>query len=111
MVAGGGRNIAVSKWRRAKRYALLLRKSADPHPVMVETSPDRVVVMEAIGKLPRNQAETIALHYIADLPVAEIAECMRVSVGTVKSRLARGRAALAEILGDRAADLSKVGKE
>ena len=35
------------------------------------------------------------LHYLADLPVDEIAGLLEVPVGTVKSRLSRARAALA----------------
>jgi RNA polymerase sigma-70 factor (ECF subfamily) len=38
-------------------------------------------------------------HYGAGLPVEEIARQLRVPAGTVKSRLARGRAALARRLG------------
>jgi RNA polymerase sigma-70 factor (ECF subfamily) len=35
------------------------------------------------------------LHYLADIPIAEIAASERVAEGTVKSWLHRGRAALA----------------
>ena len=37
----------------------------------------------------------IALHYLADLPVDTIAEELGIPPGTVKSRLSRGRDALA----------------
>ena len=42
--------------------------------------------------------EALALHHLADLPVAEVAFTLGVPEGTVKARLARGRAALAELL-------------
>ena len=42
----------------------------------------------------------VVLHYFADLPVDEVAALLEVPVGTVKSRLSRARAALAERLGD-----------
>jgi RNA polymerase sigma-70 factor (ECF subfamily) len=45
--------------------------------------------------LPRGQRDALALHYLVDLPIDEVADTLRVSVGTVKSRLSRGRQALA----------------
>jgi RNA polymerase sigma-70 factor (ECF subfamily) len=50
--------------------------------------------------LPAAYREVIVLHYFADLPVDEIARLLDVPTGTVKSRLSRGRAALATHLGD-----------
>ena len=47
---------------------------------------------------PRS-GEVLALYYLADLPVAEVAATLGCAVGTVKSRLMRGREALAETLG------------
>ena len=46
------------------------------------------------------QREAIALHHLADLPVAEVASLLGVAEGTIKARLARGRAALAPLLTD-----------
>jgi RNA polymerase sigma-70 factor (ECF subfamily) len=40
----------------------------------------------------------LVLHYVAELAVERIAADLRLPVGTVKSRLARGRAALAQHL-------------
>ena len=52
----------------------------------------------ALRSLPRRQAETLALHYLEDLPVIEIAEILGIAEGTVKAHLHRGRVALAERL-------------
>jgi RNA polymerase sigma-70 factor (ECF subfamily) len=38
------------------------------------------------------------LHHLVGLPVEEVARELRVPAGTVKSRLARGRQALAQVL-------------
>ena len=54
--------------------------------------------MAALRQLPAAQREAIALHHLADLPVAEVALTLGVPEGTVKARLARGRAALAALL-------------
>jgi RNA polymerase sigma-70 factor, ECF subfamily len=42
----------------------------------------------------------VVLHYLADVPVAEIAAEEGVPVGTVKTWLHRGRTALAGLLGE-----------
>jgi RNA polymerase sigma-70 factor (ECF subfamily) len=43
----------------------------------------------------------LVLHHVHDLPVEEVAHLLRVPVGTVKSRLARARAAVAPLLTER----------
>jgi RNA polymerase sigma-70 factor (ECF subfamily) len=93
-------NLAVSRWRRTgtvRRTVALLRRQPAVH--VDEPGPDRVVLVAALGRLPANQRRVLVLHYLADLPVAEIAEREGVPVGTVKSWLHRGRAALAARLG------------
>jgi DNA-directed RNA polymerase specialized sigma24 family protein len=57
-------------------------------------------LVQALGSLPVRQRQAIVLHYLADLPVAEIAQALAVPSGTVKSLLARGRRALAAKLGE-----------
>lgn len=52
----------------------------------------------AMGRLPDKQREVLALRELADLDYAEIAQTLKVPLGTVKSRVARGRAALKELL-------------
>ena len=44
------------------------------------------------------QRQVIVLHHLVGLPVEEVASELRLATGTVKSRLARGRAALASTL-------------
>lgn len=53
-----------------------------------------------VRRLPRRQAQVIALHYVYDLGVAEIAQTLGCAEGTVKSHLFRARATLAGRLGE-----------
>ena len=59
---------------------------------------DRVDVTRALAALPAQQRHVVVLHHLLGLPVEQIAAELAVPVGTVKSRLSRGRAALAPLL-------------
>lgn len=89
----------ISHERRSRvfrRHAPTLQgPTADAEP-----SPDRVAVESALAALPVHQRVVVVMYYLLDLPVAEIAATLRVSPGTVKSRLARARAQLADTLGE-----------
>jgi RNA polymerase sigma factor (sigma-70 family) len=53
----------------------------------------------SVRALPKRQSQVIALHYLEDLSVAEIAETLNLAQGTVKTHLHRGRMQLAGKLG------------
>ncbi|MGA2520502.1 MAG: sigma-70 family RNA polymerase sigma factor [Acidimicrobiales bacterium] len=55
----------------------------------------RVDVDAALRELPLEFRTAVVLRDVCDLPYEEIAEILDVPVGTVRSRIARGRAALA----------------
>ena len=63
-----------------------------------------VDVRAALAELPEHQRAALVLVDLQDLPVAEAAAVLGVAVGTVKSRCARGRAALALLLRARGLD-------
>jgi len=52
-------------------------------------------VVAALETLPRRMRQVCVLHYLQDQSVREIAGALGVGVGTVKTQLHRGRAALA----------------
>ena len=60
----------------------------------------RLDVRAALARLPEPQRVALVLVDIEDLPVAEAAEVLGVAEGTVKSRCARGRTAMARMLRD-----------
>lgn len=62
-------------------------------------------VMEAIDGLPEEQRTPVVLSDLGGLSYAEIAEVMRIPLGTVRSRLFRGRRRLRRRLGRYAAEM------
>jgi RNA polymerase sigma-70 factor (ECF subfamily) len=71
---------------------------------------DQLELVDALGRLPLRYRQVLALHYLADLPVEEIARDLTLPVGTIKSRLARARQHLAAQLADgRETDRDHVG--
>ena len=59
---------------------------------------DRLVLDAALAELPDDLRTAVVLRDVAHLDYAEIAEALDIPVGTVKSRISRGRSALAERL-------------
>ena len=72
----------------------------DPRPGM-EAALDLQRVMLAMDRLPDEQREVIALILVEGFGYREAAELLGVPIGTVSSRLVRGRMALLELVGER----------
>jgi RNA polymerase sigma-70 factor (ECF subfamily) len=86
-------NLANSHWRRVQTASRFLRRSRiDSVP---EPSPDRVALARALATLPPRHRRAVIMHYLADMPVADIAAQEGVPANTVKSWLHRGRTQLA----------------
>lgn len=91
-------NKATSRGRRLMTEAKLLtrlRSRRVDDPEIPEPSDE---VWEAVRSLPRRQAQAVALQYWDDRPIAEIAAILGCGEETVKTHLARARAALAQRL-------------
>jgi RNA polymerase sigma-70 factor (ECF subfamily) len=101
-------------------YDSLRRRPPDPAPLseVPEPSPARdhadqaaaaVDVQRALGRVPVEFRAALVLHDIQGLPYEEVAEALEVPIGTIKSRIHRGRLALARALSgepDHATDTS-----
>jgi RNA polymerase sigma-70 factor (ECF subfamily) len=61
---------------------------------------DTLAVQDALARLPEEQRAAVALVLIEGLSYKEAAYVMEVPIGTLTSRLARGREALQEMLGE-----------
>ncbi len=91
-----------------------IRRAKARHEVPAELSPEisdpqdrhslletRLDVERALARLPEGQRLALVLVDMQGFPVAEAAHVLGVPEGTIKSRCARGRAALAPLLGTR----------
>ena len=81
------------------------RETPTPSPAAgaVWESPDPLLrdhVLTAIAALPPGQRDAVALSYLADLSHAQISARLGISVGAVKTRLHKARAALQARLAD-----------
>jgi len=94
--------LAIDSARRARRgvratVALAAqRRPDDPEP---SDALPFTALGAALRTLPLRERHVIVLHYLADLPVAEIARECGLPSGTVKARLAAGRKRLGQQLG------------
>lgn len=86
-------NLARKRYRRGAVLDRILRRTQpppDPPP-----PGEHLDLHVAIRELASEYRSVVVLHYLADLPVDEVAALLGIPVGTVKSRLARARARLA----------------
>lgn len=98
------RTTAVNHLRRRWRHAAVIRKYQPRVPgpqASTEIGPEYVAIVTALAQVDASQREVVVLHYLADLGTAEIAAELGIPEGTVKSRLARARARLADLLEER----------
>ncbi len=75
--------------------------AADPAEAAV-VGEQRGELQQALGMLPEEFRWPVVLRDLAELDYAEIAELLDLAPGTVRSRISRGRARLAELLTPRA---------
>jgi RNA polymerase sigma-70 factor (ECF subfamily) len=61
---------------------------------------ERLDIDAALARLPQDFRAAVVLRDLCDLDYAEIARVLDVPPGTVRSRIARGRALLADLLGN-----------
>ena len=88
---------------RGRRGEVALPEDSGDHPAVNPTDLNASLwsVSEAMDKLPEDQRLAIALVLVEGLSYKEAAELLEIPMGTLTSRLARGRTALAAALGDR----------
>jgi len=95
-------NAALDEARRRSRRPAPVEIVPEPRTDAVdvdETVADRIDVDAALARLSPDQRAAVALRDLLGLDYAEIAAVLEIPPGTVRSRIARGRAALAELIG------------
>lgn len=109
--------IAVNLWKNQYRKQMWRKQIADIVPVSKESqienfsaadsvedtvisNQEKVLVQDAVNRLPEKLRIVVLLYYMENLKVAEIAEQMHESVSSIKSKLMRARKYLRKELED-----------
>jgi RNA polymerase sigma-70 factor (ECF subfamily) len=104
-------NVLKKRYKKEARRAELWQEhiESDPPPESVRSDGEAEVLREeraalvrsAIAELPRVFREAITLRYIDEMSYEDIAGAAGCSIGTVKSRISRGKSLLTGLLEDR----------
>lgn len=98
-----GINACRDLLRKKKRWArpdddIEARAATASAPSLDEAVALRLDVARALAALPLEYREAVAMHDLGGVPYEEIAATTKAPLGTVKSRISRGRRMLAELL-------------
>lgn len=101
------RNAWIDEGRRRRRESLvgpeeLAERVGDP---AAGSDPELLCLQDALARLPDDQRLAVALVLVEGLSYKEAASIMSVPVGTLTSRLARGREALQSMLAETPGEL------
>ncbi len=96
------RNAWIDEVRaRARRGEVgLMDEHADRVPTPVSGVDEALSIQRAMEQLPEGQRSAVLLVLVEGLPYKEAATVLSIPIGTLTSRLARGREALQSVLGD-----------
>jgi RNA polymerase sigma-70 factor (ECF subfamily) len=97
------RNVTIDHFRR-----MTLRQHTDLHEEVLDHRPTPEMIAErrlsneslrrALRRLTHDQCDVIALRFLADMPIAEVAQVLNKSESAIKNLQLRGLAALQQIL-------------
>lgn len=90
-------------WKRSRRAG---QRSAGGNVIWLDPAPEdridaerlRYVLIDAISQVRSSEREVLLLHALTDLTYREVAQALSIPIGTVRSRLARARRQIRDIL-------------
>jgi RNA polymerase sigma factor (sigma-70 family) len=87
---------------RSRRGEVALPEDSGEHPAVAPVDANSTLwsISEAMHKLPEEQRLAVALVLVEGMSYKEASALLEIPIGTLTSRLARGRTALAAALGD-----------
>jgi RNA polymerase sigma-70 factor, ECF subfamily len=93
-------NACLDELRRRGRRPRLglddtMAERPDPAPSLDRSVTDRLTLDDALDRLPEEFRVAVVLRDVQGMDYAQIAEVLQIPIGTVRSRIARGRQALA----------------
>ena len=91
-------NRSVSGFRRRLAESRALTRLGSRRDLPAEVPETDEELWRAVRRLPRRQTQVVALRYVDDCSIADIAAILDCAEGTVKAHLHRARQALAQAL-------------
>jgi RNA polymerase sigma-70 factor (ECF subfamily) len=90
---------AAMSWHRSNRREAAARSRLRAPRATESPEREGERFWEAVRALPERQRAAVALHYLEDLSIADVALALDIAEGTVKASLFKARATLASALG------------
>ncbi|WP_250027486.1 SigE family RNA polymerase sigma factor [Paractinoplanes maris] len=87
--------------KRRGWWRVSLRDKPPERPAPADASEEKAVLRAALDRIPARQQAVLVLRFLCDRSVADVAQLLGCSEGTVKSQTSHGLTALRRILGDR----------
>jgi RNA polymerase sigma-70 factor (sigma-E family) len=93
-------NVATSRWRKARPLGQMSSAVGGDVSSGPEQRDEVLDLLVLLRRMPQREREALALFYVVDLSVREVADVMGTRIGTAKSLLSRGRQHLRQLLSD-----------
>ena len=91
-------NLALSQKRRLKSEALALLRVGTPEPELQATPGEDEHIWKLVSQLSKKQRAVVALHFLEDQSLEQIAEILEISASTARVHLHRAKQSLHDSL-------------